>query len=348
MRIQMEDAAKEATLSGEGLSFGVDAEEARFSPSPFGRSVVRVVEGHLDVDGAIWPEQAVRFRAGTSGLDDGVPGRAPIRANGFEVRGDVVARLHRGRIQLINVLPLEDYLLGVLGSEMPTSFPEEALKAQAVAARTYALEKKLEALDQPFHMGASVIHQVYGGLREEDPRTRAAVEATRGEVLTWELQPIEAYFHASCGGRTEDGADALGRDLPYLKSVSCPCGDLPAARWEVTVPRRELERTFGIRDGELRIAGRTRTGRVSRLVASNGRVIDAVSFRAKLGYTRIKSLSFDVTPAQNGDGLHFTGRGYGHGAGLCQWGAKVMAARGATYREILAHYYPGTELQTLY
>ena len=348
VRIHMGDADGEVQIAAPQLAFGLDSEDTRFTPSAGGRSSVRVVSGRLEVDGAPWASDAVRFRAGEDDRDAGVPGEQPIRANGFDVRGDVVVRVFRGKAQLINVIALEDYLAAVLGSEMPSSFPEEALKAQAVAARTYALQKKLEQVDEPYHLGSSVLNQVYGGFAREDPRTRAAVDATRGEVLTWELQPIEAYFHASCGGRTEDGLHALGRDLPYLKSVSCPCGDLPASRWEATLPTREVDAALGVKGEEpVSIDGRTRTGRVTRLSA-NGHSVDAVSFRAKAGYTKIKSLWFEVQPVKHGSALHFTGRGYGHGAGLCQWGAKVMASRGSGYREILAHYYPGTDLQRLY
>jgi stage II sporulation protein D len=289
---------------------------------------------------------AVRFRATAPEADAAQEeGTAPLRANGRDVRGDVVVRLSKGRLQLINVLPLEDYLAAVLGSEMPVSFPLEALKAQAVAARTYALQKKLEAYGSPFHMGSSVLHQVYGGLDREDARTRAAVAATRGQVLTYELAPIEAYFHASCGGRTESGASALQRDLPYLQPVDCPCGDLPASRWSAQVTRAEMEGALRFSSAGLRTAARTSTGRVSR-VAAGEHSLDAAQLRQRVGYTRIKSLDFELE--RTAQGFRLNGRGYGHGAGLCQWGAKVLADRGQGYAEILAHYYPGAELQQLY
>lgn len=349
VRIHMGDPNGETTVQGQGLAFGLDVEEGRFTPAPNGRSVVRVNAGRLEVDGAPWPAEALRFRSGEDALDAGVPTHTPIRANDFEVRGDIVVKVHRGRLRLINVIPMEDYLAAVLGGEMPRSFPEEALKAQAVAARTYALQKKLDALHQPFHLGSSVISQVYGGLEREDARTRAAVEATRGQVLTWELQPIEAYFHASCGGRTEDGQSALGRDLPYLQAVDCDCEKLPASRWETTVTADQLQRALGTRvEGGLTVQGRTRTGRATRVGAGSRRSLDAVSFRARLGYSTIKSLFFEVEPLRHGEAFHFKGRGYGHGAGMCQWGAKVMADKGHGYQQILQHYYPGTELQRLY
>ena len=224
MRIAMSETRGEVRVSGRGLAFGADSEDATFHSLGSQQVKVRRKGRKLELNGAPIVGDSVRFRAGVpaSGAqvqDAGVPGDEPLRAGDMEVRGDVVVRLYRDGLQLINVIPLEDYLTAVLGSEMPTSFPPEALKAQAVAARTYALQKKLDTYGSAFYLGSSVLHQVYGGVNREDPRTRAAVEATRGEVLTYELAPIEAYFHASCGGRTESGWAALQRDLPYLRSV---------------------------------------------------------------------------------------------------------------------------------
>ena len=228
---------------------------------------------------------------------------------------------------------------------MPKSFPVEALKAQAVAARTYALNKKLEQYGQPFHLGSGVISQVYKGLAIEDPRTLEAVAATRGLVLTWQLQPIEAYFHASCGGHTESGVDALNRDLPYLKSVSCPCATLPSTTWSLNVSQKELN-SLSSGKPSLQVQGRSATGRAKRIQVGS-RSIDAVLFRERLGYTKLKSLDFEVAKASK-EGWVLEGHGFGHGAGLCQWGAQVLATKGWSFEKILDHYYPGTELQTLY
>ncbi|HEX4620525.1 MAG TPA: SpoIID/LytB domain-containing protein [Myxococcaceae bacterium] len=348
MRIAVSDGAEQVQVSARLLSMGPDADEGAFRVIPNGRGTVRRAGRGLEVDGAPVVGEAVRFRAGAWALDAGMPGQEPVRAGALEVRGDVVVRLHGSALQVVNVLPLEDYLVGVLGSEMPPQFPLEALKAQAVAARTYALQKKLEAPDDPAHLGSGVLSQVYGGLSREDDRTREAVRATRGEVLTYELAPIEAYFHASCGGRTESGLDALNRDLPYLKPVDCPCAKQPASRWELTVPFSEVQALTGAHDlRSLAVASRTETGRARRVALGGGRSTDAVTFRQRLGYQRLKSLSFDISPAPGGM-VRFSGHGFGHGAGLCQWGAKELAEEGWDYRRILAHYYPGTELQTLY
>jgi stage II sporulation protein D len=347
MRIEMGLRDSEASLRSRAIAFGPDSDDAlRYTPVPGGKVTVRRAGPHLEINGVPFPSDTVRFRAGEEGLDAGVPGREGIHTGDLEVRGDVVVRASGDGLQLINVIPLEDYLVAVLGSEMPSKFPEEALKAQAVAARTYALRKKLEGLGKPHHLGSTVLSQVYGGLRQEDPRTRIAVEATRGQVLTFDLEPIEAYFHASCGGRTESGEAALERDLPYLRPVDCPCGKLPVSHWTLSVPSSELRSLFGAREVDgLTIVARSETGRARRL-ASAGHGVDAVTFRRKLGYGRVKSLSFELK--KSGDVVRMVGKGFGHGAGLCQWGAKLLAEEGYDYRRILAHYYPGTELQRLY
>lgn len=348
MRIALGKEVAEASLEGQALAIGEDSEEAGFIALGADRVRVRARGGHLEVNGEPLAREVARFRSAPEALarDAGAVGESPLKVNGTRLRGDVVAIATGEGVRLVNVIALEDYLVGVLGSEMPVSFPAEALKAQAVAARTYALNKKLLLFGQGFYLGSNVISQVYGGLNAEDPRTREAVEATRGQVLTYELQPIEAYFHASCGGRTEAGLAALNRDLPYLRSVSCGCKALPQSNWSLELGERELGSAFKVPSGSrLEVLTRTPTGRV-RSVKLGAKSIDAVGLRERLGYQRLKSLDFEVTTHRGG--LVLTGHGFGHGAGMCQWGAKLLAERGADFKRILSHYYPNTELQTLY
>ena len=197
------------------------------------------------------------------------------------------------------------------------------------------------------HIGGIYTAVIFAAIRlPRWPAVGVAVLAVGASVLTYELAPIEAYFHASCGGRTESGQDALGRELPYLRPVDCPCGRLPASRWSATVSDSELHSALGQATEGFRVSSRTATHRVNRVATSGGASLDGVTLRRKLGYTKIKSLEFDVE--RTSGGWHFNGRGYGHGAGLCQWGAKALADEGLTYRDILLHYYPGTELQQLY
>jgi stage II sporulation protein D len=253
----------------------------------------------------------------------------------------------------VHALPLEDYVAAVTGSEMPATFPPEALRAQAVAARTFAVFKKLDALAEgrPWHLGATVLHQVYRGSRV-DPRARRAADLTTGEVLVHDHVPIEAYFHSTCGGRTERGGDALGRDLPYLPSVECGrCQDSPRRSWTVRVPADELGRLAGLGGpaGSVQVASRTASGRAERVeLAGAGRrvTLTAVDLRQRIGFDRLPSLRFEAT-MRHGTAV-FTGSGAGHGAGMCQWGAAGAARRGETYRAILARYYPGAELIRMY
>lgn len=338
MRIAVGPESARLVLEGEGLRVGADADDAKYEPFASSRVTLSLSAGRLMVEGEPSPAPALRFRSG----DDG---SGAISVNGTRVKGDVVVVLGKSQLAAVNVLGLEDYLVGVIGSEMPKSFPPEALKAQAIAARTYALNKKLEQYGQPYHLGSSVISQVYKGLDAEDPRTREAVESTRGVVMTWQLQPIEAYFHASCGGRTESGGDALGRDLPYLQPVDCPCGRLPTSHWTLNLKAADLKPLGAAKGAGLKVQGRSPTGRARRVEVGT-RSMDAVTFRERIGYMKLKSLNFEVEKSR--DGWTVEGLGFGHGAGLCQWGARVYAEKGWDYRKILLHYYPGVELQSLY
>lgn len=335
MRVSMGEPVTLAKVEAAALETGEDADDADFTALQGKVATLKLGGGHVWLDGADHGA-SVRLRA---------PGGGALAVNGTRVRGEVAAVAAPQGLVLVNVIALEDYLNGVLGSEMPPQFPLEALKAQAVAARTYALERKLETLGMPFNLQSSVLSQVYGGLAAEDPRTLQAVEATKGQVLTYQLQPIEAYFHASCGGRTESGLQALGRDLPYLKPVTCPCSKLPNTKWTLELSESDAKSFLG-KTTELQVEGRTPTGRARRIELGAGRSIDAVSFRERVGYSKVKSLQFDVEHEKHGWKLE--GKGFGHGAGLCQWGAKVLADQGQGYRQILEHYYGGTELQTLY
>ncbi|HME90434.1 MAG TPA: SpoIID/LytB domain-containing protein, partial [Myxococcaceae bacterium] len=146
VRIAMEPASTSVDVSASALAMGRDDEEADFAPLNSTRAKVRRVDGELEVNGKPWEHDAVRFRRSPPDSE------GTIRVGTFKVRGDLVVRLRSSGLQLINVLPLEEYLLGVVGAEMPVTFPLEALKAQAVAARTYALKKKLDAGDPAVHL----------------------------------------------------------------------------------------------------------------------------------------------------------------------------------------------------
>jgi stage II sporulation protein D len=277
----------------------------------------------------------------------------PVRIGGVTLLGAAEIVGGDAGLLAVDVVDVETYVASVVGSEMSASWPAQALQAQAIAARTYVLKKKLAAgLDAPFHVEASVLHQVYKGAQSVDARTRAAAEATRGQVLTWEGQLADAFFFASCRGRTETSLAAFGAASPYLQPSSCEGGEsAPKLRWVKRMPlgraSRWLQGQGAIGDELTRIdvVSRTGTGRVAsaRLVTRHGgRVVTGAELRRLFGYAELPSL--DVTIAAEKGELVFTGAGAGHGVGLCQWCARGRALAGDTAEEILARAYPGTTL----
>lgn len=339
IRIAVIEGARAVTVRAEGLRARALTDDGFYEPLPGGvANVTR--QGELVALGGAAPAAAVKLRA------DG-----PITVGDKTVRGSVEVVADAQGLLVVNELPMESYLAAVLGSEMPPSFAPEALKAQAVAARTYAIGKKIAYEGQPYHLGSTVLAQVYGGVHREDPRTKAAVEATTGEVLVFDHAPIEAYFFSSCGGTTADGAEALGRSLPYLTSHTCPeRSDTPGARWNLQLSAAELGKRLGLQAvRSIEIESRTPEGRARTVqvrTAKGSRRFTAVELRQRVGYGAIKSLLFEVD--SRGGAFQFRGRGMGHAAGLCQWGAQAAAQDGWDYRRILAHYYPGAELRRMY
>jgi stage II sporulation protein D len=345
IRVVVAEALTSVKLEGEQLAIHQPVEEGQEEP-PARPLPSATVEVTARGDGL----RVGDLETGPSAM---IVAAGPLRMGGRVLSAVAVVERTGAGLRLIEELPLDDYVAGVLSGELPASFPAEAQKAQAVAARTYALVKKIEAegASRSFHLGANVLSQVYvGGV--PNPAARAAAAATRGEVLVSGNEPVEAFFHSACGGRTERGLDALGRALPYLVSVPCSyCHDAPGARWTFTRSGAELGKALGLGGPVtgLKVTELTASGRVARVELQVGgqRIgLTAVDLRQRLGFSKLPSLAFQVK--EKGGAFTFTGRGQGHGAGLCQWGAAGMAREGKGYREILRHYYPGTELVKLY
>jgi stage II sporulation protein D len=260
-----------------------------------------------------------------------------------------------GGVRVVAVVPLEEYVEAVLSREAPPSFHPEALSALAVAVRTYTLIAIAAPRDPDYDLVAGVDDQVFEGVENIAMIFRDAAEATRGEVLYYRNGLARTVYHSTCGGRTESAAAAWGTDFPYLRSVWCDdCRESPAWRWEYRMSQAEGKRVvlaLGVRAGGdlgMEITARTPMGRASRVrltSAGTVREVKASSFRRAAGYTRVKSLWMEIAPSV--DGWKFTGKGYGHGVGLCQWGANGKAKRGMGYREILARYYLNTHVASL-
>lgn len=276
-----------------------------------------------------------------------------VRVNNKRYRGWVeLRRKKNGLLLVVNDLDIEDYLKGVIGAEIPHGWEFEALKAQAVASRTYALYQKRTAGNRPYHILATVNSQVYNGCDGERQNSVRAVSDTKGLVIVYQGEIIPAFYHSSCGGHTENAAEFWGIDEPYLKGVDCECQEISKyGLWEKRISIAKIAsalKRIGYRVNaieDLEIASITPAGRVkSVMIRSAGRTtrVSGEALRAALGNTVILSSFFELELI-DGQAV-FSGRGSGHGVGLCQWGAKEMAQRGYGFQAILSHYYPGTNL----
>lgn len=275
-----------------------------------------------------------------------------VRVDGKGYRGTLEVYPSGKGLLVVDEILLEQYLVGLINAEISSQWPMEAVKAQAVVARTFALYQKQSRADLLYHLESSVYDQVYSGSDIEDSRAARAVEETRGEVVAYNGTIIQAFFHSSCGGHTEASENVWTLSVPYLRGVECSyCMKSPSVLWEQTLPSRKLASKlrgagYNVADlVDIRIKSRYPSGRVEYLAfVTPDRIvtIPAVTFRKIIGYGVIRSTNFEVKLID--DAFVFIGVGYGHGVGLCQWGAKQRAEEGFNYREILTYYYPGTRV----
>ena len=348
-----------------------------------------------DADGLVILRSAVPVRlafsdpADTTILFDVEYGRGSFWAGSED-------RMYRGTIELaarpegltiVNELPIEEYLYSVLPSEMPSSWPAAALRAQAVAARSYTMANLGRFAARGFDLLGNVFSAAYRGMLAETPSVRTAVDATRGLVLMDGEQPLAAYYSANSGGHSETTQNVWGfaSSLPALADPRLDAGAFPlppedlarwlagrpqtfsshpqysgrsAYRWQLWVAPAEIEARIGRGEALGSVAGiealgRGRSGRIPavRVRGTSGEhVLRGDAIRWGLG--GLRSNLFTVEPKMGADGLVqyfvFTGAGWGHGVGMCQSGAAGMAAEGYTAEQILSFYYGGVEMRRLY
>ncbi|GAC1651052.1 MAG: SpoIID/LytB domain-containing protein [Gemmatimonadaceae bacterium] len=294
---------------------------------------------------------------------------------GHRYRGQLVVSAASGELRVANELPLEDYLRGVIALEIGADAPQAAQRAQAVAARSYAMAR-LGRGGAWYDLAATVADQVYGGVDAERAASDAAVAATRGEVLMYAGRIATAPYHSACGGATEDAASvwAAPADVPYLRSVSDAmpgtdrfyCDGAPLQQWTRQMAEPDLrtrlqryERRY-VASGRVRdvvVATSTRSGRVASVLIRTdggsttlrgGEIREA--FRSG-GGAILPSTYFSLAVMRGTDssvlGVTIRGRGSGHGVGMCQWGAIGRARAGEDYRAILQAYYPGTTIGSI-
>ena len=305
---------------------------------------VRFEGGILYVDGVAYPLTELMATPLKGDL---------LRVNGRWYRGDLkLSVTDKGLLRAVNLIDIEEYLNGVVPREMPPSWPEEALKAQAVVSRTFARYQMDANAAREYDVSATTASQVYGGITAETDRTRRAINATRGRILTFKGSPALTYFHANSGGMTEDARNVWRVAIPYLQSVSDEySAQAPGAAWSSFLSFDQIRDSMsrnGIQTGQisdLETASRSPSGRAVRMKITHSAgttVVGGNEFRTMTDPTLIKSTLFKAE--RNGQGIRFEGRGSGHGVGLSQWGARMMAEGGSPYREILLHYYRGLDL----
>ncbi len=277
-----------------------------------------------------------------------------LNLNGVPYRGELrIAKSAKGDMDVINILDVEAYLYGVVPKEMSPQWPLEALKAQAIAARTYALYQKEKSKDREYDVIATTASQVYGGAAAESARSNQAVDDTKGTVLLYNGQLALTYFHANSGGMTEEARRVWSADVPYLKAVRDDySAKAPGCAWKLSLNIDKI-RTALNRNGldigrieKVMPVDISPSGRVTKIkIIQGGResVLTGNDFRLKTDPTQVKSTLF--TMANEGDEIHLEGKGSGHGVGMSQWGAYIMAREGFSYGDILKHYYYGIDLR---
>jgi stage II sporulation protein D len=281
-------------------------------------------------------------------------GGEQIRLGRNLYRGDILIKAMGDKLDIIEYLSIEDYLCGVLPSEMSPDWPLEALKAQAVASRTYAMRFINPTKDYDITNGVEM--QVYNGTTKINPRIIEAVNSTRGKVLRFKGKLIMAFFHACCGGHTASSRAAWGDAiLKPLYGVRDPfCSSSRHYRWEYFLPASDLLKfiqvlgSTALKITGLKIHQKDRSGRAISFRASTDRgtkVVKANDMRKRFGNSEFRStLITAIRPVKGG--YELAGRGWGHGVGMCQEGAKQMAIKGRSYKRILAYYYPGAAITT--
>ncbi|MFH1724150.1 MAG: SpoIID/LytB domain-containing protein [Elusimicrobiota bacterium] len=282
-------------------------------------------------------------------------------------RGNLVFRPNKDEtITVIDELGLEEYLYGVLPTEMSPEWPLEALKAQAVVARTFALNNLGKYSSSGYDLTDDSRSQIYTGITIESVRVRRAVKETAGQVIYWRGKRLPVHFHSCCGGRTTDPASVWGplrtADAGERGAAESPrplrgvrdryCQDTPHYGWTAYFRKDDMLRALQ-RGGHnvatltaIKPGRRTSSGylRYLRLKLDGAwRRVAANDLRMWLGPAELKSTRIRRVTRRR-KGFEFAGRGYGHGVGLCQWGARVQAERGGGYRDILGFYFPGAEI----
>lgn len=276
--------------------------------------------------------------------------------NGNRYRGEIEIERNGNKIKVINIIDLEEYLYGVLKNEMTDKAPIEALKAQAVIARTFTLANlKKHEKEDGYNLCSTIHCQVYKGMDTEANSVIRAVDETKGQILTYNGSVAETFYHSYCGGITADARSVWGRDISYLTAIYDPfCKKMYSNdEWKWTLSFDEIKNIlnrngFNIENISSISSSKANERRVNEIVVSHIKGVDTISankFRLMVGSDKIWSTMFTIIT--NGGKVTFQGKGKGHGVGLCQRGAIEMGKLGYNYKQILGFYYPGVYLSSI-
>jgi len=282
-------------------------------------------------------------------------GKNILYVNKTGYRGKIELHNVLGKIYIINILNIEEYLFSVVPSEMPSSWSIEALKAQAVASRTYSYYHLLKNRDKNIYdLDSTTNFQVYKGISSETQSSIEAVSKTSGIIMTYNYEPIIAFFHSTSGGKTADDKDVWPEaDMPYLESVECNYGsNSPHNEWETILTidqiKNSLSKKYKRIENIQKISFKKNNDRVIEvnIVHANGTIkLTGNEFRMLFPAQVLKSTFFSAKREKKSLIIH--GRGWGHGVGMPQWGAKGRAEKGIKYDSILNYYYKDIKFQKI-
>ncbi|MBF0522675.1 MAG: SpoIID/LytB domain-containing protein [Candidatus Omnitrophica bacterium] len=337
----------ELSVSGSYRILNPQNEEIFKRARTLKNAVISLGKQGIKIDDVEYPLNHLRIEA-----PKGVSIRVDDKTRKY--RGDVdIFKEPDGHFLVVNLIELERYIKGVLYHEITDRWPMEAMKAQAVAVRSYTLYQMSKNKLQQYDVTSDIYSQMYGGKDAERYRTSIAVNRTRGEVIVYNNKILPAYYHANSGGYTEDVSELWEHNLPPLKGVVSKYSlGMPSSQWKKNFRLRDIQEklnTKGYKTGVIKdicILERNRSGRIRSLeiTSRDGRKkkIAGKDFRETLGPNDLKSNNYEIM--MKGYYVDFIGKGWGHGVGMCQWGAYNMAKQNFSYNDILLFYYPGATI----
>ncbi len=327
-----------------------DAERTRF---PKQASFIHYTGAGFVVDGQFMQAPAIEC----------ISGEGILTINEIPTQGHVSLQPDGPqKIAAVVTLPMDQYLIGVLQGEVGEKWPAEALKAQAIAARSYTMAIMGLRQGKPYDVVTTTKDQVYTSRIQIPTTIQSAVLDTQGQILKFKGQILRAFYHSCCGG-TGESITAVWQDLapgksppPFTPVVAedSYCKKSPQRHWELTLSEADFLKALHTQAPQLASSSQVSykadaQGRINDVTIATGNSpvhLSGNQLRKALGYEALRSTRFKVK--NHGQGITFSGRGFGHGVGLCQWGAKGMAERKKTAPQILQFYYPGAELTKAY